>query len=121
MVDPSDEELARRTGERDVAAFTELYDRYSSPVYALAVHMLGPTDAEDVVQEIFLRLWNKAEQFDAARGSFGAWFMSSARHYVLDKLRALKRQQQIMMAEEVHELLSEAADTSMNVEEEAWL
>ena len=121
MHDPDDEELARRVSIHDRAAFTELYDRYSRSVYALAVHMLGSTEAEEAVQEIFLRLWNKADQFDPARGSFGAWFMSSARHRILDKLRALSRQQRVVIGEAIDELLSNAPDSSASVEDQAWL
>jgi RNA polymerase sigma-70 factor, ECF subfamily len=121
MHDPGDEELARRVSEHDKTAFTELYDRYSRSVYALAVHMLGSTEAEETVQEIFIRLWNKADQFDSTRGSFGAWFMATARHRILDKLRTQNRQQRIVVGEAIDELLSNAADGSVSVEEQAWL
>ena len=50
----------------------ELYDRYSSVVYAVALRVLGDTGAaEDVLQEVFLQLWRKPSAFDAARGSLG--------------------------------------------------
>ncbi len=121
MHDPGDEELARRVGQHDKVAFTELYDRYARSVYALAVHVLGSTEAEEAVQEIFLRFWNKADQFDAARGSFGAWFMTTARHRILDKLRTQSRQQRIVVGEAIDELLSNVADGSVSVEDQAWL
>src|SRR5688500_5779106 len=72
---------------RDAAAFGALYDRYAPAVYALAAHVLGTGAAEEVVQDVFLRLWQRAAQFDPQRSPFGAWFMAIARHRVLDELR----------------------------------
>ena len=58
----------------DQSALAELYDRYSSVVYAVALRVLGDTGAaEDVLQEVFLQLWRNPGAFDAARGSLGAW------------------------------------------------
>jgi RNA polymerase sigma-70 factor, ECF subfamily len=119
--DPSDELLALRVRQRDRIAFTMIYDRYAPLVYSLAVHMLGSTDAEEIVQDIFLKLWNKADQFDLERGSFGGWFMTLARHRVLDKLRERSHQERTVAAEEIDLLLAEAVDPSVNVEEETWL
>ena len=62
--DESDEALVERVKAQDVAAFTLLYDRYAPAVYASAAHLLNSTDAEDVVQEGLLRLWNKADRND---------------------------------------------------------
>src|SRR5258708_2282889 len=119
--DPSDELLALRLRQGDRTAFTLLYDRYARLVYALDLHALGNTDAEEIVQDIVLKLWNKADQFDAERGSFGGWFMTLARHRVIDKLRDRTHQEQAVAAEHIDTLLAEAADMSVNVEEEAWL
>jgi RNA polymerase sigma-70 factor (ECF subfamily) len=115
----SDEALVARVGQRDVAAFGLLYNRYARAVYALAVHMLGSAEAEEVVQEVFLRLWSKADQFQTGRGSFGAWFMTIARHHVLDELRR-RGQEQSVAAQAIDQILVEAADGLDNVEEEAW-
>lgn len=118
--EPSDEALVARVVERDLTAFSSLYDRYAQPVYALAAHMLGSADAEEVVQEVFLRLWNKAAQFDGERGRFGAWFMAVARNYALDELKRRGQQQRVVAAEKIDQLLAEAADPAVDVEEEAW-
>jgi len=56
----------------DQSALAELYDRYSSVVYAVALRVLGDTmAAEDVLQEVFLQLWRNPAGFDASRGSLG--------------------------------------------------
>ena len=120
-LEPSNEALAARVARRDVAAFTQLYDRYAPAVYALAAHTLGRADAEEVVQAVFLRLWNKAGQFDAARGLFGAWFMTVARHCVLDELRRRGQQRRLLAIGEIEQLLAETSDPTVDVEEQAWL
>jgi RNA polymerase sigma-70 factor (ECF subfamily) len=116
----SDAELVYRVCEREVNAFTALYDRYARPIYILAVHMLDPAEAEEVVQEVFLRLWTKADQFQIERGSFYTWFMAIARHNVLDRLRRLSKQQRLILAVEIEQTLVEAMDPTIDVEEEAW-
>lgn len=83
-------DLAIVTGLKagDQNAMAELYDRYSSVVYAVALRVLGDTGAaEDVLQEIFLQLWRNPGAFDAARGSLGAWLAVIARNRAIDALR----------------------------------
>ena len=66
----------------------ELYDRYSSVVYAVALRVLGDTGAaEDVLQEVFLQLWRNPSAFDAARGSLGSWLAVITRNRAIDSLR----------------------------------
>lgn len=121
MVQPSDEALAARVAQKDVAAFTELYDRHARAVYAMAAHMLGQSDAEEIVQDVFLRLWNKAEQFDSVRGAFGGWFMTVARNRVFDELERRGKEHRWSRAEEIDKLLAAVQDPKVDVEEEVWL
>ena len=118
--EPNDEALAARVARRDADALALLYDRYAKPVYALAAHTLGSADAEEVVQEVFLRLWNKADQYDAGRGRFSTWFLAVARHRVLDEARRRGDRQRFARAEEVDQLLAAAVDPAVDVEEAAW-
>jgi RNA polymerase sigma-70 factor (ECF subfamily) len=118
---PTDEALVARVCQRDAAALAHLYDRYAAPVYALANHLLGPADAEEIVQDVFLSLWHKAAQYDPARSAFGAWFMAIARHRTLDELRRRGHQQQVRAAEGVERILADAPDPAVGVEEEVWL
>jgi RNA polymerase sigma-70 factor, ECF subfamily len=117
---PTDETLVARIAEGDVAAFSLLYDRYERPVYALACHLLGATEAEDVVQEAFLRLWNSADQFEESRGRFAAWFLSIARHEVFSRLRQRTREQRLALAHDIDRLLAEAPDLTTDVETQTW-
>jgi RNA polymerase sigma-70 factor (ECF subfamily) len=72
----------------DQSAMAELYDRYSSIVYAVALRVLGDTGAaEDVQQEVFLQLWRNPGAFDSARGSLGAWLAVITRNRAIDSLR----------------------------------
>lgn len=72
----------------DQSAVAELYDRYSSLVYAVALRILSDTGAaEDVLQEVFLQLWRNPGAFDAARGNLGGWLAVIARNRAIDILR----------------------------------
>jgi RNA polymerase sigma-70 factor (ECF subfamily) len=83
-------DLAIVTGLKtgDQGAMAQLYDRYSSVVYAIALRVLGDTGAaEDVLQEVFLQLWRNPSAFDAARGNLGSWLAVVTRNRAIDSLR----------------------------------
>src|SRR6187397_2603144 len=74
------------------AALETLYDRYASAVYAAAIRLTSDRQvAEEVVQETFLALWNRAESFNPAAGSLAAWLHTIARNRTVDRLRAAGR------------------------------
>ena len=78
--------------EADITALEVLYDRYSSLVYSVSLRVLRDTHlAEDVVQEVFIRLWRQPTSFDPARGRFISWLMSVTRNRSLDELRRVTR------------------------------
>lgn len=118
---PEDATLVHQVSNGDVAAFTMLYDRYVASVYTMAVHVLGASDADEIVQEVFLRLWLKADQYDASRGSFKSWFMTIARHRMLRELGSRSRHRRAQIAGDIDQVLSRVADSTVNVEECAWL
>lgn len=71
------------------AALGLLYDRYADAVYGHARRLLGDAQsAEEIVQETFLALWNRADTFNPEAGSVAAWLRSIGRHRVVDRLRA---------------------------------
>lgn len=73
----------------DVSSFEALYDRYSPTIYALLLRILtNPDDAQEVLQETFVKAWTSAKMFDAVRGSEIAWLISIARSRGIDRLRA---------------------------------
>ena len=74
------------------AALETLYDRYSASIFAAAYRMTSDRGiAEEIVQETFLALWNRAEMFDPKAGSLAAWLHAIARNRTIDRLRAAGR------------------------------
>ena len=82
-----DAALMARVAAGDGAAFRLLVERHSAMVHALAWRMLGPADAEDVVQESFTRLWVNAKGWAPAGGGLGGWLRRVATNLCLDRLR----------------------------------
>lgn len=83
-----DESLLRRIQRRDETALEELYDRQSTAVYSLALRIVGDrAAAEDVLSDVFWRVWRRAETFDPRRGSLTAWLLTITRRRALDELR----------------------------------
>jgi len=84
----SDPDLASALASGEVAALGELYDRYGSLAFAVAVRVVGDAGrAEDVVQEAFLKVWRSAARFDAQRGSLRGWLLACVRNRAIDSLR----------------------------------
>jgi len=84
-----DADLAGRLRDRDAGAMRELYDRYGRLVYSVVLRMVRNTGvAEDLVQETFLRVWNRMQAFDPARGALGPWVLTVARNRAIDYLRS---------------------------------
>lgn len=84
-----DSALMARVRQRDTEALRALYDRHSSMVHGLGLRILRePTEAEDLVQDVFLHLWRRAELFDGDRGQFVGWLVSLTRNRAIDRLRA---------------------------------
>ena len=82
--------LARRLKAREPEAMAELYDRYGRLAYSLIYRVVrNGAVAEDLVQETFLRVWNRVQSFDEQRGAFGPWILTVARNRAIDYLRSL--------------------------------
>jgi RNA polymerase sigma-70 factor, ECF subfamily len=83
-----DEQLLSLIASRSEAAFEAFYDRHSTVVYSMARKILKTqSDAEEVMQDVFVRVWNKASDFDASRGTVLAWLMTIAHHTAVDVYR----------------------------------
>jgi len=86
--DLSDGGLAAALGRGEVDALGELYDRYGSLAFAVALRVVGDAGrAEDVVQEAFLKVWRSVGTFDAQRGSLRGWLLACVRNRAIDSLR----------------------------------
>ena len=83
--------LMQRIAVNDQAAIAELYDRFGSLVFRMAYQSM-PTrsEAEDAVQEVFIRLWRTAGRYDESRSALVTWVMLISRRHLVDKLRRNK-------------------------------
>jgi RNA polymerase sigma-70 factor (ECF subfamily) len=99
--DATDAELMAALAMGDIAALELLYDRYSTLVFSVSLRVLHDSQlAEDVVQEVFLRLWRQPISYDPTRGRFISWLMSVTRNRSLDELRRVTRR---MRSEDVED------------------
>ncbi|HEY3080481.1 MAG TPA: sigma-70 family RNA polymerase sigma factor [Chloroflexota bacterium] len=84
-----DEELIGLVALRDERALERLYEKYGRAIYSLVLRMLrDPGRAEEVAQEVFLRVWRRPTSYVAGRGPFATWLLSVAHHRAVDELRA---------------------------------
>jgi RNA polymerase sigma-70 factor (ECF subfamily) len=94
-----DERLMLQVAEGNRVAFAALYDRFSTPLYSLALKMLAnEAEAQDLLQEVFLSIWNKAVTFRSDRGSAFAWVVSQARNRAIDRIRSRRRRGELLEA-----------------------
>jgi RNA polymerase sigma-70 factor (ECF subfamily) len=84
-----DSALIDRLRKREPDALAAAYDRYGRVAYSLLLRIThDESTAEDLVQEVFIRLWNRAREFDPGKGALGVWLLSIARHLAIDHLRS---------------------------------
>jgi RNA polymerase sigma-70 factor (ECF subfamily) len=87
-----DPELVSEIARGRQAALAELYDRHGGVMLSLLVRVVRDRqEAEDLLHEVFLEVWEHASDFDPTRGSVRSWLMMRARSRALDRLRALSR------------------------------
>jgi len=83
------------------AAVSVLYDRYHRQCFGFALRILGTeSDAEEAVQETFVRVWRSARQYDEAKAGVGSWVLSITRNLCIDELRRRRRRVPEMMQSE---------------------
>lgn len=84
--------LLQRIRQKDAQALSQLYDRYARLVFSLVLRIVKQVElAEDVTQEVFWRVWEKADQYHPSRGSVRAWLLYIARNRALDLVRRRQR------------------------------
>lgn len=89
FADPEERALIARLQGRDPQALAELYDRYGKMAYSLVFRVVRDAAiAEDLVQETFLRVWNRVHSIDSEKGSVGPWLLAVARNRAIDYLRS---------------------------------
>ena len=116
LADASDSALVVGLARYQQEALGELYRRHAGAVFGLARRLLGDqAKAEEVVQEVFLRLWRQPERFDAARGSLRSYLLSQTHGRSVDLLRAdvARRRREERDARE-------AAEGGYDVDRQVW-
>src|SRR5262245_13186531 len=82
----------QRVANQDREAFSQFYERFSTLVFTLAMRMLKTrSEAEDLLQEVFVQVWRQARSYGAERGSPEAWIINIARSRAVDKIRSIQR------------------------------
>lgn len=94
MSETSIDSLIKKIETGDEDALIQLHEEFSTPVYSVAYRVLGNSlDAEEVTQDVFLKLWDKAYTFDSSKGKFISWILTIARRSAIDRLRKRDRRE----------------------------
>lgn len=95
-------QLLRRMAARDRQALSDFYDQTATPLFSVAMRILGDaSEAEDVLQDVFVQIWERAATFDVMLGSAFHWALSIMRHRAIDRLRS--RQRRALLAEQLQQ------------------
>lgn len=101
--------LLQRAARRDASAVAALYDRHSRLLFSVIVRILrDQSEAEDVLQEVFLRVWERADTYNQALGSPAAWLVRVARNRAIDRLRMRQTRDERLPSAEADGAYSEA-------------
>ncbi|MEG9298344.1 sigma-70 family RNA polymerase sigma factor [Mangrovibacillus sp. Mu-81] len=82
--------------EKDSSALRQLYRKYEKLIYSFSYKMTGDKEiAEEVIQEVFLKLWKKHSPYDQSKGKFSSWLLTMTRNTSLDALRKRKKHESV--------------------------
>jgi len=105
----------------DSSALEQLYDRYSSVVYRVALRMLKNRElAEDVVQEVFWRVWRRSSSFTNERGRVTQWLFGIAHNLCIDELRRMRARPAQVHEDVEHPVIQQLIDEQTDVPAMAW-
>ena len=122
VADLSDAELIELVANGEARALEVLYDRYSRVVYSFALRIVGdPQLAEEILQEVFFRVWQQGSGFQSNRGSLITWLLSITHNLAIDEVRKRNRRPQKADSEDPELVLGAMADESTDIEQEVWL
>ncbi len=107
--------------QRDNRALEVLYDRYSAMVYRMALRILkSPEQAEDIVQEVFWRVWRRSESFERERGRVAQWVFGIAHNLCIDELRRIRARPTPVYEDVDHPVIQQLIDEQVDVPASAW-
>lgn len=112
----SDAQLVVAVAQGEQQALAELYRRHGGATLALASRLLNDrSSAQDVVQEVFIHLWNQPQQFDANRGALRSWLMMKAHTKAVDALRSSQSR-----SNREHREINDRSAGSYDLELQVW-
>jgi RNA polymerase sigma-70 factor, ECF subfamily len=116
LLPTTDEQLVSRIAGGDASALEQLYDRYVRQCFGLAMRLLGGDAplAEEVVQEVFLKVWSRPTSYSPEKGHFISWLLSLVHHRCIDELRRRSRTEVALEAPETGSVLDTAPDPAPN-------
>jgi RNA polymerase sigma factor (sigma-70 family) len=112
----SEEELVSLLQNHDEEAFSYLYDNYSAALFGIIYRKVEDKElAEDILQEVFVKIWNNFTNYDSMKGRLFTWMLSITRNFIIDKLRCkeYKKQSKIQNTENI---IDNFVDNSSGVE-----
>lgn len=112
----------QRIAARDSRSLEVLYDRYSRIVFSFALRIVGDRPAaEEILQEVFFRVWQQAPTFNDRRGSLVTWLLSITHNLAIDMVRRRRRRPVAAEDEDPLATMATLPDTGESVEDEVWL
>ena len=90
--------LLRRIAAGDLQAMSDFYDQTAAPLFSVALRILGDAgEAQEVIQDVFVQIWEKASCFDALLSSAFHWALSITRHRAIDRARSRQRRARLVL------------------------
>ena len=111
----SEEQLIYLLKNRDKTAFAYLYDNYSSALFGVIYKMLENRElAEDLLQEVFIKIWNNFSNYNSLKGRLFTWMLNITRNLTIDTIRSkeYKKQAKIQNSENAVDNISDKANTA---------
>ncbi|MEO8287183.1 MAG: sigma-70 family RNA polymerase sigma factor [Chloroflexota bacterium] len=118
----ADDQLVAHVAEGDASALEALYDRYVRQCFGLALRMVGdPALSEEVVQEVFLKVWTRPGSYSNTKGKFVSWLLSLIHHRCIDELRRRSRTEVALEDPDTGSVLDTAHDPDPEPADQVWV
>ncbi|MFZ9857403.1 MAG: RNA polymerase sigma factor [Roseiflexaceae bacterium] len=119
--DADDQLLIAAIARGESQALEVLYDRYSGVVYRLAFRMLKHREqSEEIVQEVFWRVWRRSASFERERGRVAQWIFGIAHNLCIDEMRRMRARPNPVYDDENHPVIQQLVDDQVDVPAAAW-
>ena len=100
--------ILHRIANKDEKALEELYDRYDKVLYSLIYRIVkNKNEVEEIMQDLFLKIWENAYQYDPSKGSLSSWLITLSRNMSIDRIRSKDYKKNIKEVNLVIDLVSE--------------